>query len=212
MPQQSDTDTEPFERDPQADRLIAFTDAAVAIALTLLVLPLMEAVADPEETDLVAWLQGQWPRIFAFVMSFALVAVYWSMHHSAMKLVRRFEGRMLVANFLWLFAIVILPVTSTVSIAFENSPLQAAIYVGDLLLIVIALAWIEIETMRHPEVETSNPQQVGRLAATAASALLLVLAWVIIVTTPLGYLGMLTLCLIGPLQRVLKPVIGKVMR
>lgn len=192
------------EREGGTERIIAFTDAAVAIALTLLVLPLMEAVSlvteEGAQPRLGAWVLQHQASLWSFVMSFALVAVYWFMHHRATSRVHRFTGRMLLANFTWLFGIVLLPVTSAITVAFRTDGVQAGVYIGSLLLIVIALLWLQIEIHRHPVAGQTAGDHTRWTAVSVASILLLLIAWVIIVFTPLGYLGMWAMILIGPLS------------
>lgn len=197
----------PLERDASAERIIAFTDAAVAIALTLLVLPLMEAVAEVvsnhEDVTFGPWIAERTDSVIGFLMSFVLVAAYWTIHHGAMRDVRRFEGRMLTANFLWILAIVIMPVTTGVTIAFERDLAQILVYLGDFALIAIALGWLEIEVIRHPAAEEASPAQWRRLGVSAATIASLLVCLALIVWTPLGWLGMFAMALVGPLSKPL---------
>ncbi|MDR2998392.1 MAG: DUF1211 domain-containing protein, partial [Microbacterium sp.] len=57
-----------------ADRLKAFTDGVVAIAMTLLILPLMEGVIDlgREGTTVLEYLQEDTGQLISFAMSFVL--------------------------------------------------------------------------------------------------------------------------------------------
>lgn len=204
---------ERLEREPGAERIIAFTDAAVAIALTLLVLPLMEAVTvvteAGDEPQVGPWLDEHQASIAGFLMSFILVAAYWAMHHGAMGGVRRFTGRMLVANFLWILAIVMMPVSAGISIGFETSPLQVGLYIGNTALMAVALGWIELETLLHPEVAAPLGSIHTRLGVILATLVMLVLCYILVLWTPLGWLGMCAMALIGPLARPLGRVVRR---
>lgn len=59
-----------------AERAKTFVDAVVAIAMTLLILPLMESVAAAGGTGETAaeWVGGHGGQLFAFVLSFAVIA------------------------------------------------------------------------------------------------------------------------------------------
>lgn len=192
---------QPVERHPSADRIIAFTDAAVAIALTLLVPPLMESVssiAEVHESPRFAdWFAENSGAVWAFALSFLLVAVYWVRHHAAMLTVRRFAGRMLTANFVWILAIVLAPVTSAVTMSFERDVWSVGVYLGDLAAIGLSLAWIEVEAMRNPEAEAPSDAQWSRLGASIASVLALVVCFVLVTWTPVGWLGMFAMALSG---------------
>lgn len=92
-------------------RMLFFTDAVFAIVLTLLVLELRP----PEGMvagGLAHALEGMIGRLFAFAMSFALVAVFWLAHMSTTSLLRRFDWLTTVANLLFLFPICLIPFVS----------------------------------------------------------------------------------------------------
>ncbi len=63
--------------------MIAFTDAAVAIALTLLVLPLVDIVPEAAHSGepAVAVVTDNLAPIGSFLLSFAVIARFWSVHH-----------------------------------------------------------------------------------------------------------------------------------
>ena len=81
---------------PSAERLKAFTDAVVAIAMTLLILPLMDSVTDADETSTAAWLAQEWPSLLTFMLSFVLIANFWLTHHRMFARVERVDHRDLV--------------------------------------------------------------------------------------------------------------------
>ena len=74
---------EPSQPGYPAERTKAFIDAAVAIALTLLILPLMESVGEVagEGEDALTWLQDHRGQLVSFVLSFVLIALFWLIHH-----------------------------------------------------------------------------------------------------------------------------------
>ena len=68
---------------PGAERMVAFTDAAVAIALTLLVLPLVELVPEAAHAKEPASsvITHNLVPIGSFLLSFVVIARFWSVHH-----------------------------------------------------------------------------------------------------------------------------------
>ncbi len=91
------------------DRLVNFTDAVVAIGITLQLLPLID-VAGPQAGqsvwDVVAANQGQ---ITAFVLSFVVVIAMWSTHNRVFNSMQRYDGTIFTLNVMWLLLIVFLP-------------------------------------------------------------------------------------------------------
>src|SRR3954470_16595276 len=93
-----------------AERLVFFSDAVVAIAMTLLVLPLTEI--EPEGKPVLAVLGEHQNDRWAFAVSFFVIARYWAAHHRAFRLVRNHSDRLIGLNILWLASIVFLPFPS----------------------------------------------------------------------------------------------------
>ncbi|MEK8227283.1 TMEM175 family protein [Oerskovia sp. M15] len=73
------------------DRLVNFTDAAVAIAITLLVLPLVDLVADGEAHSVRALVQGESGTFLAFAISFVVIARFWTAHHRVFEHLRDYS-------------------------------------------------------------------------------------------------------------------------
>ncbi|MFP3380774.1 TMEM175 family protein, partial [Bacillus sp. SIMBA_069] len=63
------------------DRLVNFSDAAVAIAITLLILPLVDAAGQIGHSSFGEFIDKNFWEIFAFVVSFAVIARFWVVHH-----------------------------------------------------------------------------------------------------------------------------------
>ena len=91
-----------------ADRLLFFSDAVVAIAITLLALEL------PVPTG--ATTSALWSSIgdhsgeyLAFLISFIVISVLWGRHHHVMRYVERSDARLRSLNMLWLLTIILNP-------------------------------------------------------------------------------------------------------
>lgn len=85
-------------------RMEIFSDAVIAILMTILVLELVP----PQATDLNALLQlgGQF---VAYGISYFVLAIYWVNHHNLLQIADRINGRVLWANILSLFSISLIP-------------------------------------------------------------------------------------------------------
>lgn len=92
----------------EPDRTIAFSDGVVAVAITALVLPLLDTDLGKFTTWGDFWAQTG-DQLSACLLSFFLVAIYWLVHHRVWADVRAVSTRLMWLNLLWLLGIVILP-------------------------------------------------------------------------------------------------------
>src|SRR4030095_12391405 len=88
----------------KAERLCAFTDGVVAIAITIMVLEL----PIPHGDDLAA-LRPVLPLFGAYVLAFVNVGIFWSNHHHMLQAVKHVDGSVLWANNLLLFWMTLIP-------------------------------------------------------------------------------------------------------
>ena len=94
----------PSERNPA--RVVAFSDAVIAIAITLLVLE----IRPPEDTrHLIAGLAALWPSYVSYVITFLLIGQVWANHHVLFDQIRHADRLVLFLNTLLLMDIAFLP-------------------------------------------------------------------------------------------------------
>jgi uncharacterized membrane protein len=105
------------EFDPHAgralDRLINFSDAVVAVAITVLVLPLADIAIPQEDTSVWMVLNGRLGEVITFLFTFFVVAVMWRLHNRIFNVLVAYDMPIFWLNMLWLAVIVFLPVTSS---------------------------------------------------------------------------------------------------
>lgn len=99
------------ERGPgsgSAERLVFFSDAVVAIAITLLAIDLPVPDGD---TVHAFWLsvRDNDGHYLAFLISFAAIAAAWSHHHDVFRYLKRIDSRFRTINMTWLMMIVLTP-------------------------------------------------------------------------------------------------------
>ncbi|WP_101773763.1 TMEM175 family protein [Peptostreptococcus faecalis] len=88
-------------------RMEAFTDAIIAIIMTILVLNLTPPVGDS-----IRDLAGVERKLLVYLFSFAILAVYWINHHHLFQLVKSVNARVLWANNLLIFCLTLFPFTT----------------------------------------------------------------------------------------------------
>ncbi|MEN9685099.1 MAG: hypothetical protein RLZZ28_885, partial [Bacteroidota bacterium] len=97
----------------QLERLILFSDAVFAIAITLLIIEIKVPELHEVSTQTIKQaLAEKFPEFFGFVLSFAVVGLFWSTHHRLFGYVSSYDNGLLWLNLLCLFWIVIVPFTS----------------------------------------------------------------------------------------------------
>ena len=90
----------------KTERVQAFTDGVIAIIITITVLELPV----PHRADLVS-LRGELPILFAYVVSFVNVGIYWNNHHHLFQATKHIDGSVLWANLFMLFWMSLAPWT-----------------------------------------------------------------------------------------------------
>jgi uncharacterized membrane protein len=125
-------------------RTLAFSDAVIAIAITLLALNL-EVPKIPESSaaaELPSALLELWPNLFSFVLSFWIIGVYWLAHHRLFQQVNAYDRRMLLINLLFLMWIVLMPFSSALIAEYEHQQLPVIIYAVHNILTSLTLTWL----------------------------------------------------------------------
>ncbi len=97
------------------ERLVAFSDAVVAIAITLVVLPLVDTARDGASDSVLGFLRENAAPLGAAALSFVVIASLWQAHHSVWGRFTTATRGMMRVNFAWLAAIVFLPLPTMCS-------------------------------------------------------------------------------------------------
>lgn len=188
------------------DRLITFLDAVVAIAITLLVLPLVDVLPDEGSTvplgDLLAAEAG---RFTAFALSFAVIAQLWLVHHRIVEQVGSYDRPFVLVNLLWTLTIVLLPFATEVASVYDDERLAVGIYIGTMTVSSACLSLLTLLLVRRPYlrragVERPEDDLPNALLTTGTFGLALVVG---VAVPGIGYLALLLLFLTEPVRRLL---------
>src|SRR3982750_1727417 len=116
-------------------RLEAFSDAVVAIIMTIMVLELRA----PHGTELAA-LHPLLPVLLSYVLSFVFLGIYWNNHHHMLTCTHRVTGTILWANLHLLFWLSLIPfVTAWMG---ENNFAAWPVALYGIVLLLAAIAYI----------------------------------------------------------------------
>ena len=185
------------------ERVTAFTDAAVAIALTLLVLPLVDLATDAEAgepaLDVLSRHRGD---LLGYLVSFLVIAQVWNGHRRLFETLDVYDERLLTINTWWLLFVVFLPYpTARLFVASEVERGGAVLYLSTLLVISLLSLALSGYVARHPGLRrTDLPPLPPRdaiqvnlgISVVMAVGLALAFVW-----PPLGLYALLLLTFIG---------------
>ena len=101
------------------ERLVFFSDAVVAIAITLLAIDLPV----PTGTTVAAFLSSARDHdgvYLSFLVSFVTIAAAWKQHHDVFKYATRTDARLRNLNMIWLLTIVLVPFATKLLTGYEH--------------------------------------------------------------------------------------------
>jgi uncharacterized membrane protein len=194
---------------PSAERLVFFTDAIAAIALTLLILPLLETVtgAGGEHVPLDQLIHEHLGEFGSFVLSFAVIFRLWWSHHRMFQHVETLRPALVRASVIWAFAIVVLPISTAVIIAFPPSAGSVALYGGTLLVASGAMTVLALIVYRNPDLSEGRPpgtreEVLGNVTIFCVQLLSTVIGAVF--HDRVNYWAFLLMFLTGPIESLIK--------
>jgi len=124
------------KREIPFERVIFFSDAIVAIAITLLALDLKLEIPEGRHLTFEDLLMP-WKNYLAFFLSFLNIASFWLRHHQMYTYIHKMNQRIMIYNICWLFFIVTLPfATNVLSNHFGDS---AAIFLYSLNIFALSI-------------------------------------------------------------------------
>jgi uncharacterized membrane protein len=184
------------------DRLITFLDAVVAIAITLLVLPLVDILADaPPGAELADVLAADAAQFWSFLLGFAVIAHLWLAHHRLIERVGGYDPAFVAVNLGWILTVVLLPFATQVVAVYKADRLAVAVYIGTMAVSSACLTALSVlvwhrAPLRRPETSPAPP-----VAAMVTTAIILVALVLGVLFPAVNYWGLLLLFLTGAFER-----------
>ncbi|MEP6799885.1 MAG: TMEM175 family protein [Lapillicoccus sp.] len=188
---------------------MTFLDAVVAIAITLLVLPLVDLLGNDSERDLGALLIAHQAQFGSFLLSFVVIANAWLSHHRLIERVGDYDEAFLLLNLAWMLTVVVLPFSAQVIADFKTQRLSVAIYLGTVALNSAMGTALALLVHRRPALRREG-HEAGHGSNTLASLVttgLVFLALVVGVALPaVNFFALLLLLLARPLIWLIRHV------
>jgi uncharacterized membrane protein len=164
------------------DRLLTFVDAIVAIAITLLVLPLAELTSDIGDQPVTHLLRAHQGQLWSFLLSFVVIARLWFVQHHSLRTVLVAPEHVGLLLMLWSATIVFLPFPTALLAGAGSQALTELLYIGTITLNVALVAVMDLLVRRDPSV--TGGQALPNLASAVANVVLLLLALVLALLLP----------------------------
>ena len=123
------------------NRIEALTDGIFAIAMTLLVLALVVPDISGPVSNITVQnaLYGLWHSFYTLVLSFLLLALFWSVHHRVFQRIKQVDTILLWINMIWLLFIVLVPFSASLTGKYGDFTISHVIFNLNMLGIALFL-------------------------------------------------------------------------
>jgi uncharacterized membrane protein len=166
------------------NRLEAFSDGVIAVAITLLVLNITVPQPGKYHGTLAHALLNNWQYYLAYATSFITIGIIWINHHVMISRLRATDHTILLLNLTLLLCIGLLPFSTSLLTTYlrqgNGQQLAAGIYAGSLLLMSIAFATLNAHILLRKtallNTEASREQRLFILGRSLSGLLPYVIA------------------------------------
>jgi uncharacterized membrane protein len=168
------------------NRLINFSDAVIAIAITLLVLEirLPEGVRGLPDDVITREVLSLWPAYLGYFTSFWVIGLYWLAHHRIFRAIRYYDRRLMMINLAFLFTVAFMPFPTALLFDYGGVLIAVLLYAGTLMLAGLSLVglWLYASHDHRLITPTLEPDAIrnitrGLLAAPGVFLLSIVVAF-----------------------------------
>lgn len=162
-----------LKKEFQLERMILFSDAVFAIAITLLVIEIKVPELHGELTDAAMGneLLHLIPKFVGFLISFFIIGLYWILHHQLFGFVINYDRKLLWLNLGFLMSIVLMPFSSGLYGEYAGRSglgmhLPYGIYTGNVVFsgLMLAFLWRHLGNPKKRLAEGFPDEQFVRAA------------------------------------------------
>lgn len=190
------------------ERMIFFSDAVFAIAITLLVIEIhVPEIHGHGDRDFLMALAAMTPKFIGFFVSFFVIGAFWAGHHRALDCARNWDPKLIAPNLMLLSAIAAMPFFTAFMSEYPGARVPIALYCGWMVLTALLNINLQRMTTRAPISGEDVPPEQGRIVRQRGLAVLLgaLTAFVLALVNPwLGQPGLVSI----PLWRLLLQRLG----
>jgi uncharacterized membrane protein len=153
-----------LKKEFQLERMILFSDAVFAIAITLLAIDLKIPEVSKKlitEEKLDNYLVDLIPRFISFLVSFFLIGNFWMTHHQIFGFVDNYNRRLVVVNLFLLFGIALMPFSTAFYSEYVDTLLNSPMFVYSLNVAYVGICytylWVIISNPKNHLSENLHP-------------------------------------------------------
>ncbi|MDE1996570.1 MAG: DUF1211 domain-containing protein [Rhizobiaceae bacterium] len=149
-----------LDQKTSAERLGAFSDAVIAVIITVMVLELKA----PESPTFSA-LGPLWPTAVSYAVSYLFIAIIWINHHHLLRFVSNVTTRLIWVNFAHLFVVALVPFATSWIARTQLAAAPVAIYATIFVCVNMAYLVFEREVLAQTPTEQMSPgtRRIARL-------------------------------------------------
>ncbi len=195
------------DRERDLDRFLTFVDAVVAIAITLLILPLAEAAADMGEGSVGDLLRENEDKLLGFFLSFVVIAQLWFAQQRIVSRLVVQERRVTRLMIAWTLTIVFLPFPTALVAEDGHEATTKILYVGTMAVSSTLLALMAWAVGRDRSIRDTDdrPDPTPSVATVVGFAIALAITLAFPSTS---YYPLFLLLLAGPATNALRRARG----
>jgi uncharacterized membrane protein len=203
----------------QLERMILFSDAVIAIAITLLVIEIKipgkeELGGNVTDHSILKALGHLIPEFIGFLASFMMIGLYWTVHHRMFGFVTSYTRKLLVLNLFFLFFVALMPFSTGFYSEYAGRDMLRHQLIVPMTFYVLNfccmgfLNYFMWAYITNPKNKVAEPP-VDTLLARQAKTISLVVPIIFLLMLPIAYL---TNVLFAAYLPMLIPVIIRIMR
>jgi uncharacterized membrane protein len=173
------------DADAGLERFVFFSDAVIAIALTLLALDLKLPTGSTDKELWDSFFDQMGDSYFAFALSFVVITMMWSSHHRLFRDVVRFDPMLVPVNMSFLFLIVVLPFATRLIAEDGDYEVGTVVYAATVALTCLSLVALTTLIQRRGLADARTPDE----AYTSKVNGLLVTSVIFAVSIPITFIA-----------------------
>ncbi|KAA8885384.1 DUF1211 domain-containing protein [Nocardia colli] len=196
----------PIRTERGLERLIFFSDAVVAIAITLIVLPLVDSAREVADTSTSKFLSDNSYGLLAAGVSFVVISSFWREHHRLFERATGYTPLLVRLNMLWLLCIVALPLATILDVySHRGDRLAIGIYLGVMIAAMTLSRLAELVLYRANLLADAPQVTTLDIAVRWISVATVCLALTIALVVPhVGLWSLLLWIAVGPIESMIK--------